>query len=319
MALNKPRTQFGLSAMTAVSRTNGLPYGMIKVIKSMSSAFDRPSVKLYGGSNPNPFDAEYGEINMTMSLNFSEFKPFLFKLAYGDDAATYTAGAADGVVRSLTGSSNVLTPIYPATGNTVTSVITGISPTSAAAGASLKDGTYIIKAIGTATVSIYNVTDIRSQVGTDVSYLDDSLVITGIGDSSGVLTLTGNMSIAALGLTLANTATGLTAGHTAAFEVRGSNAGSGSFTYTIGENPVPVEFGAYFYSQVKANGEYFMEYFPRVKFSSFPKGMTAKAWSEATISAEILYDTALGYAAKTIDFGKEAMSSTASINLPTVV
>lgn len=83
----------------------------------------------------------------------------------------------------------------------------------------------------------------------------------------------------------------VTAGDMAYFEVLTPNLGY--YRYSLPANPVPIEFDLWLISQKKANGEYFIDRYPRVKFSAVPGDMNEKAWTETQLAIKVLYDSEL--------------------------
>lgn len=296
MAINKPRTFYGLHSATMVNRSTNVPYGILKVLKSASTTANRDSVDLFGGSNPNTWDTEYGNINTEVSLTFSEFKPFLFTLA-GYDVTTNVAEANGSVSATPT---NVNGTTVNSTGG-----VTAIAMSTGAGGyANFKDGEYVIVATSSSDVDIYAITDINYQVGTDLT-INDALDGTGVLKiTTGALTLSGTaVDVPSMGIKITGVASpAMTAGDTATFTVRSTNVGS--YEYSFGENPQPIEFGMYLYSQKKANGEYSVDHYPRCKFGSVPLARNEKAFTEVSIPVKVLYDTAKGYASKHKDIVK---------------
>lgn len=294
MALNKPRTFYGLHSATMVNRTTGMPYGILKVLKSASTSANRDAVELFGGSNPNAFESEYGNISSEVSLTFSEFKPFLFTLA-GYDVTTNAAESSGSVSTTPTNANG--TTVVSAAGITALSLSTGLS-------ADLKDGEYVIIATSTAAIDVYAVTDINYQNGTDIT-LNDALDGTGVLKiTTAAITLTASaVTVPGMGIKVTGVASpALTVGDTATFTVRGVNVGS--YEYSFGENPQPLEFGMYLYSQKKSNGEYSVDYYPRVKFGNIPLARNEKAFTEASVPVKVLFDSAKGFAMKHKDLVK---------------
>lgn len=286
MALIKPRTQYGIHSMTAVSRTTGLPYGILKVLKGASTSATRDSVDLFGGSNPHPIATEFGNITNEITLTFSEFKPFLFELAGYDK--TVNAAEATGSVSTLT-NKNGLT-LSSTGGISAIALSTG----TGGAGVDLKDGEYVIVATTSSAVDVYAITDIAATVGTDLTINDNLAGTNVLKITTGAITISATAAdIPSMGLKITGVAApAMTAGDTATFTVRSANAGS--YQYKFGENPVPIEFGMYLYSQRTAEGEYSMDYYPRVKFGAVPLARNEKAWTETALPIKVINDPVFG-------------------------
>lgn len=292
MPLSAPRTEFGIHQMTALSRTTGLPYGKIEVLGNFSAENTREFIDLYGGSNPNIIDSENGNVTGDVSITVKEFRSFLYTLAGYDVSAI--ASNSDGEV------SSALANKY---GTSVYSATTGIATATVKSGseADVKDGKYIVKAVTSTTVDVYAVFDNEFQVGTDLTYQDDTMKIT-----ASPLTITTSSAVEIPGtgieLTGGSGTIALTVGDTAVFETRSPN--SGGFEASYGPSPDPIEFECYMTSQTKSNGEFVVEHFPRVKFASVPAGMSEKEWHEAEVTLKVLYDSDLGYSRKKVDITK---------------
>ena len=207
---------------------------------------------------------------------------------------TENAAEASGAVTTLTNKN----------GTSVQVATTGIASVGLKAGetADLKDGVYVVKAVSATTVDVYAISDIYFREGDDVTYQDDDGKITAsaLTISTGAAVEIPNTGVE---LTGGSGTIGMTTGDTAIFEIRSTN--EGSFEYEYSENPTPIEFGCYFFSQKKANGEYQRLYVPRCKLSSFPTGMTEKEWQEAEVTIKVLYDNAAGYSKKGLDVVKD--------------
>jgi hypothetical protein len=283
MSIYTPRTIFGIHSMTAMSRTTGLPYGIIKVVASAENKRERESVDLFGGSNPNQWDAEFGNVTGDVTVNFKEFKPFLFQLA----GYTLTSGGAE-ASGAVTAPINVT--CTSGTGVLATGMTLAISTTTT--NKTLRAGTYRAVATTTAAVTVYAVTDVDGQ-----TYANDTLLIT-----TAAISLTSSAAqIPGIGISVL-TSGAIEIGDVAEFTIRSAN--SGNYLYTYGTNPTPIEFGMFLFSQKKANGEFVEDYFPRVKMGGLPTPLTEKAWSEASVTMKILTDTSAGYSHRRRDVVK---------------
>lgn len=277
MALSDPRTIFGIHQMTALNRTTFVPYGTIKVLASAEATREREQIDLYGGSNPNQWDSEDGNVSGDVVLNIKEFSPFLYTLA-GYSTSTTSTPSTTGTVSSVTDK----------VGTSISADLTVAVETTA----DLKTGRYIVKATAADEVAVYAVLDTDFTRGEDESYDDDTLVIAS-GDQSTVdaamdnfgLTLTGSWSF--------------TTNDTAYFDVKAPYTEFSVHQYT--ENPTPVEFEMWLSSQKKANGEFIQHHFPRVKFASIPASLTEKAWTEGSVTVKVLYDSSAGYSHRITD------------------
>ncbi len=308
MGLYKPRTQYGVHSATFINRTSKVPYGTIKVLSGYSPDFTRESAELYGGSNPNSVDSEDGIINNSLTLTLREFKPWLFELA-GYSVSGYTNGTgytveADGWIGS---GSDATTGEGIVTNEKGTSIVDGTNGIEDdATGAilttdkevDLKDGKYFLVATGPAALDVYCATDVNFDNGEDITFSDDFLKIASVATVA-----VGANVIADIGISLTGVGSpAFVTGDVASFEVRSVNLGFSD--YTLDGNPTPIEFGLYLASQKKSNGEFSLDYYPRVKFNSVPAGMTTQEWLEAELAVKVLFDNSAQYSVRRRDIIK---------------
>ena len=83
MGLSQPRLLFGVHSFTPYSRTDGTPYGTIKVLKASSLALSATLVELMGGSAKYAWAVEDGPISAELNLKGSQYEDFLFTLFLG--------------------------------------------------------------------------------------------------------------------------------------------------------------------------------------------------------------------------------------------
>ena len=293
MGLYKPRTQAGIHSATLINKTTGKPYCILKVLSSYSPSFSRETVELTGGSNPNAIDSIDGVVDNSLTLTVKEFHNSLYTLA-GYDVTFETGGESDGATANFTNLINT----------TVFDASTGIASVSVDTGNAdnVKDGRYYaVCTSASGVVDLYCSTDIQFDRGTDVTYLSDDLKVA----SDQTITSGSDTDINNLGLSLTG-ATGtisMTEGDVAYFDVRSENEAYGVYSY--GDNPTPIEFELWLYSQKKSNGEFFADHYPRVKFSAVPAGMTSQEWLEAELACKVLYDQTFGYSQKRFDLVKD--------------
>ncbi len=292
MGLYKPRTQAGIHSASFINKTTGKPYGILKVLASYAPAFTRESTELYGGSNPNSIDSIDGNIDNALTLTIKEFHNFVYTLA-GYTVETDVVGEGDGATDEFTNS----------VGTSVSSATTGIASVSVDTvnAANVKDGRYFIVSTAADTVDLYCTTDIQFDRGTDVSFLTDDLKVA----TAQTITTGADTDLNDLGLTLTGGSgtIALTIGDVAYFDVRSENQGYG--IYTLGDNPTPIEFELWLYSQKKSNGEFFADHYPRVKFNAVPAGMSMQEWLEAELACKVIYDQTFGYSQRRFDLIKD--------------
>jgi hypothetical protein len=184
------------------------------------------------------------------------------------------------------GNVSALTNIF---GTSVLDAAAGIASVGVKSGSEddLKFGKYIVKAVSSTTVDVYALTNVDFQRGTDKTYEDDLLKIT-----AAPLTITGGAptEIPGFGVELTGgTTPAMTIGDTAKFNARPPSIEQS--TVKIGNlNDCIPEFGAMVTAQKKADGSMWTFDCFRVKALGFPFGMEEKAYNEAEITANILYD-----------------------------
>lgn len=279
MSLSDPRVIFGVHSVTPYSRTSGLPYGIVRVLKDSSVSLQGELIELTGGSNKYPWAVEDGKVTSEMSLKFSEYPSFVFELFLGK-APTDNAAETTGNVSTLTNKKG-----------TSTVASTGIATATALSGseANLKFGKYVVVVTTSTTVNIYGSTDIDLTRGTDVEFQNDALKLLA---SNVTITSSTATDIASLGITLTGGAgtIGMTTGDTATFEVRPINTGSTTVRIGASTDTTP-EFGCIIMAQKRGNGELFEIDAFRCKATGLPIGFAEKAFGEVEAKAKLLFDS----------------------------
>ncbi len=281
MALADPRIIYGVHSISPYSRTDGLPYGMLKVVGSANLALSSALVKLYGGSNKFAWAAENNVVEASLTAKVKAYPGFLFSLFLGADV-TDTGADTSGTIVAAT---NVLgTSVVAATGITTVTV-------KAASKANLKFGKYVLKCTGAATLTLYLLSDIDIKRGTDGVYTDDTLLVT---LSTITITTGGTTDIADFGLTITGGAgtIGMTTGDTATFEVLPPSTKSSAIVVGAASTTFPA-FGAVLLSQKRATGEMFEIIAHNCVGGGLPINMDENAFSQPELKMECLYDSAL--------------------------
>jgi hypothetical protein len=279
MGLSQPQTIFGVHSVTLFDRASKLPFGIIKIVGSISANFSGDFVDLFGGSNRYAWDSEAGNLDVTIEGTVKETPNMLFEKFLGG-TATQNAAEASGNVGTLT---NKRGELVEAT--------TGIASASALSGSEddLKDAQYVVLAVSATEVDVYAMTDVDFNNGSPLSFEDDSLKITAtpltIPDSGGVVTIPNT----GIELTGGSGTVALTTGDTAYVYSRKINAGSDIITLGQALQEFP-EFGVKIASQRKAGGDTFQSEFYRCKGIGLPLNMSEKEWSESDITIKALYD-----------------------------
>lgn len=282
MGLSNPINVFGIHSVVPRKRADGMPYGILKVLKDSSVSLSGELIDLSGGSNPYPWNTEQGKITSEMSLKFNEYPNFVFELFLGK-AVSYNAAETAGNVSTLTNKK----------GTSVVSATTGISAVSALSGseANLKFSKYAVIAVTSTTFNIYGMSDADYTRGTDVSYQNDALKLLAAN-----LTVTASTAtdVASLGITFmgGSGTIGMTVGDTAIFETRPIN--SQSMVIDVGNaSDVTPEFSAVIMAQKLGSDELFEIEAYRCKAVGLPIGFAEKAWAEVEAKAKLLYDSTL--------------------------
>lgn len=278
MALSNPVTIFGVHSVAPYSRTDGVPFGIARVLGSSTFELTGTNVELRGGSQRFPWAVEDGDITASLNLAVKEYPDFLFELFLGKSPTT-KASDADA---EATTPSNV-------NGASVIDATNGISGVSITSGdeADAKFGKYIIEATGTNTFDVYCLSNVDFARGTDIDYIDDSLKVINDGDVSA-----GDHVDAGTGLTFTQAGTpAFNTGDTAEFYVYPIH--SGGFEVSIGGSADTFpEFGAVVMAQKGGDGRLFEIDIYRLKASGLPIGFDEKAFSESTVTATAFYDSA---------------------------
>jgi hypothetical protein len=286
MSLSAVRTIYGVHSATPYSRTNGLPYGMLRVLDGSSFSMQGELVELVGGSQPFSWDVQNGKIKAELSIKVKEFPDFLFELFLGKAPTAVTADTS--------GTASTITNKYG------TSVVasTGIATATvkAAEKADLKFTRYIVKAVSATTVDVYALTDADFAHGVDRSFENDALKIT---TSALTIVQSTAVEIPDFGIELTGGAgvIALVTGDTATFEVKPVSTNSMSVTIGGSTDTYP-EFGCVLVAQRNGSNEMWEVDAFRCKALGMPLGMEMAKHGEAEIKAAAFYDSTLNGVAK---------------------
>lgn len=281
MALSAPRVSFGIHSVTPWSKTDGLPYGIMKVLDGSTLSLQGDIVELMGGSNKYSWAAEDGPIKADMSLKVKQFEDFMFTLFLGG-APTVNAAETSGNVATL---ANVK-------GTSCFNAVTGITTSTTLAGseADQKFGKFIVKVVTSTTVDVYFLSDADIGRGANGTMQNDALKVTAttLTVVSGAPVTIPNFGVK---LTGGSGAIGMTVGDTAVFYVRPNN--TGSMTGTVGAlaDQVFPEFGALVMAQRRGNQEMWEFDVQRCKAAGMPLDLKMAAFNETEIKIKMLYDT----------------------------
>lgn len=283
MGLSAPRAFFGVHSFTPYSRTNGLFYGTIKVLKGSSLALSAEMSDLNGGSSKYPWAVEEGMISAEMSLKFGQFEDFLFELFLGN--------APTPVVAEATGNASALTNKK---GTSAKSATIGIASVAAKTGseADMKFGKYVVKVVSATTIDVYFSSDLDIGRGANGAMQNDALKITATPLT--VVSATG-VDVPNFGITLmgGSGTIGMTVGDTATFSVRPINSGGMSVDVGGVTDQLFPEFGAIVMAAKRGNQEMLEIDLYRCKAAGMPINLEQNAWSESEVKVKCLYDNDL--------------------------
>lgn len=280
MPLSANKSSFGIHSICAYNPETFEPYGIAKVLGSLSLNLSGEQIPLNGGSLLYPWSVEKGVISAEGSLVIREVPTWSFGAVMGANASDVAAETSGGVGT-----------LVNAKGTSVVAS-TGIASVSALSGseADIKTGLYVVKAASATTVDVYAMTDVDFLRGTDMTYQNDLLKITA---SPLTITTGANVTIPSLGIKLTGGAgtIGMTSGDTAWFDARAINTGSRVTTVGAANQTIP-DLGLFCAAQKKGNFEMFFLDIFRVTASGFPFNFTEKAWFEGEVSFQCYYDAA---------------------------
>lgn len=282
--LSAPRSLYGIHAFTPYSRTDGTPYGTVKVLKSSSLNLTGSLVDLMGGSAKYPWNVETGPITAELQLKGNDYKSFLFTLFLG---VTPTDGSteATGNVTTLTNKLNA----------SVKNAVTGVASVAVHTGndQDLKFGKYVLKATDATHVDVYLLGDIDIARGADGAIQNDALKIT----ASPLVVTTGAVltNIPSFGLDLVGGSgtIAMVAGDTATFTVRPDNTANTVVTVGSSAGTVFPEFGAIVHAQKRGDQELSELDIFRCIGNGMPINFDMNAWSEYDIKVKCMYDSVL--------------------------
>lgn len=280
MALSNPRIIFGIHSISPYNRVTKMPYGILKVIGSANLALSSDIEQLFAGSNKFAWAAEAKTVNSELTAKVKAYPGFLFELFLGasvTDAGVDSSGAVStpvagtgALINATTGLASII--VIPSTG-----------------AANLKFGKYVLKATSSTAVKLYSLTDIDMARGTDGSYVDDTLEVSGphtVSDTGGTTDITAY----GLRLTGGSGTVALTIGDTIKFEVKPPSASSSAIVVGSSTATFP-SFGALLMAQKRATGELFEVDALNCLASGLPIALEEQAFSQPEIKMQCLYDS----------------------------
>lgn len=280
MALSAPRVTFGIHSVSPYSRTDGTPYGIMKVLDGSSLKLEGELIELKGGSNKYNWAAEDGNISSDLSIKVKQFDDFLFTLFLG---ATPTANAAE--------TSGSVTTLTNKKGTSVMHATTGIASATVLTGseANLKFNKFVVVAVSSTTVDVYALSDADFGRGTNGSYTTDGLKVA----AAQTITASTATDFTTYGfkLTGGSGTIGMTTGDSATFSVRPVNTGSMDVTIGSVADQIFPEWGAIIMAQKRGNQELFEIDAFKCKAVGMPLDFQMNAFNATELKAKLLYDS----------------------------
>jgi len=280
MALSQPRSIFGIHEIVPYNKVTKEIYGTMRVLGGSTLSLSPELIDLNGGSSRYPWDSEVGLISSEMTITAREYPDWAFELFLGKKPTSITTAST---VATITAAANAL-------GASVINATNGISAVQfipAVGEPDAKYGDYIIKAVSATEVDVYISTSLTFDRGQDVSWVDDSLKI----NPAPIAIAVGANPLPTFGIELTGIgAPAFVVGDTATFSV--ATPFNAKMNVTIGGSAdIFPKFGCYIYSQKKGSGGMFKIDAFNVQAGGLPIGFTEKEWSEAEITAKLLYDS----------------------------
>lgn len=285
MSFGYNRINYGIHSICPFRISDGLPYGILKVLGGGTMTLSSEFEELFGGSNKFAWAVEAKTISTEWTATVKSFPNFMFELFLGATVAN-TAASATGTVGDF---ANV-------EGTTVFKADTGIASATAKSGgtADLKDGIYIVKAVSTTTVDIYALTDIEfNRLGAvnALSYINEELKV-----NASPLTITTGAAVEIVGLGVELTGgsgtIAMTSGQTARFSVRSEHAGVSTIDIGASSSIFP-EHRQLCLGQKRANGDTFEIELYRVVGSGMPIPFEEQTFGIPELAMKLVQDSAL--------------------------
>lgn len=276
--LSDPRIIYGIHSISPYSRTDGTPYGILKVVGSADIALSSALEQLYAGSNKYAWAAENKTVNAEFKAKVKAYPGFLFSLFLGStvtDVGVDTSGTISAPVNKKG------TSVIAAAGLATIAVLS-------ASKANLKFGKYILKALTSSTLGIFLLSDIDITRGTAAVYTDDTLLL--VDAISIATTVATNITDLGLVLTGGATTTAFVVGDTATFEVLPLSTKSTRIVVGQSTDTFPA-FGALLLSQKRATGEMFEIDAHNCVGGGLPINFTENAFSQPDLTVACLYDS----------------------------
>jgi len=283
MSFGYNRINYGIHSICPFRISDGLPYGILKVLGGGTMTMQSEFEELFGGSNKFAWAVEAKTISSEWTATVKSMPDFMFELFLGASVAT-TAASATGTVDGL---ANVLNA-------TAFDAVVGVATATVKTGseADLKDGVYIIKAVSATTVDVYGLTDIEfKKLGAvnDLTYLDEALKITA---SPLTIVLATAVEIVGLGveLTGGSGAIAMVTGDTARFHVNSAHNGVSEITFGAAASIFP-EHKQLCLGQKRANGDVFELELDKVVGGGMPIPFEEQTFAIPELAMKLIQDS----------------------------
>jgi len=270
---------FGIHSFTPYNRTDGTPYGILKVLGGGNMELTGETEDLFGGASKYAYASEQTQIGATATMNVKSYPDFLMELFLGGSTTAISA-AANGEVRNLANQN----------GTSAVQASTGIASVGIKSGdeADAKFGRYVAKVKTSTTISLYLLTDVDFNRGTAGSYTDDALLI---ADDITIPGTDGTVDVNDYGLEITggSGSISMTVGDTCFFDVLPAHTGGSEITIGSETSSFPA-FGAFLVAQKRSNGEIFQVQAFNCVGSGMPFPMQEKTWMISDLTMKMLRD-----------------------------
>lgn len=277
------RINFGIHSICPFRISDGLPYGILKVLGGGTMTFSSETEELFGGSNKFAWAVEAKTISSEWTATVKSLPDFMFELFLGASVSTVAADSA-GTVGDF---ANILNA-------TVLDAVIGIATVTAKAGGTsdLKDGIYIVHAVSATTVDIYGLSDIEFKklgAANDLSYINEELKI---NDTPLAIAMGAATEIVGLGveMTGGSGTIAMVIDDTARFSVR--SAHNGVSTIDIGNtSTIFPEHRQLVLGQKRSNGDTFEMELYKVLGSGMPIPFEEVTFAIPELAMKLVYDS----------------------------
>lgn len=274
------RINYGIHSICPFRISDGLPYGILKVLGGGTLTLASEFEELFGGSNKFAWAVEAKTISSEWTASVKSMPDFLFELFLGASVSTIaasangTVGALESVKGSLIGT-------------------TGVASVAALSGSEtdLKDGVYIVKAVSATTVDVYALTDIEfKRLGTTaLDFENEALKVTA---TALTITTGADVTIPKLGVKLVGGSgtIAMNVGDTARFHVNSAHGGVSTIDIGASSTIFP-EHRQLCLGQKRANGDVFEMEIYKVVGSGMPIPFEEQTFAIPELAMKIVQDS----------------------------